>query len=148
MSMTGIYGAPLEMVKAWLVASSTFTSFSTDSTVHLYQRIGDGGEPAAGDAWGVLSYQEKQHVLTRGGAGEGIANWDAQRLVKLSLVKLVPASTNAEIESIMNSAGGIVEDIIDDDASAVMIGVRLLDVGVDESTDPIAIGIEIELELS
>ena len=147
MAMTGIYGAPLELVKGFLEASASFQAFSTDRTVHLYQRIGDGTDPEAGDAWAVLAYREKQHTLTRQAAGPGLANWDAKRVLVLSLVELVEAPTNSELEGLINAAGAIVEDIIDNDDAAVLGECRLVNIGVDESTEPIALGAEIEMEL-
>jgi hypothetical protein len=145
-TLTGIYGAPLEMVRGWLGESSAFATFSPDGSVYLYERIG-GPEVAAGDAWAVLAWREKQHRLRRRGAGPGMANFDASRSMSLTLVSAVATATNDAIAAHINAVSAIAGDLIENTDAIVLGEVNLLTLGIDEATDPILIGAELELEL-
>jgi len=145
MAMTGIYGALLETVKGWLQDSSAFGAFSTDTTVHLYQRIGDGSDPEAGDAWGVLAFKVRKHIIKRQGAGAGVANFDQDRILTLALVKVVTAATNAAMETLISQVGAIVEDLIDNEDAIILQDIMLDGFVIDETTTPKTIGAELEL---
>lgn len=142
MSMTGIYGEPLERVRTWLQASAAFAAFAPALTVHVYERIGSAVEPVVGDAWAIVSYPENGHNITL------VPGLDLQRQLEVCLTQCVAGITEAAKESIITSAGAIVADLMASaDAYAQLTSIKLKTIAIDETTTPRQIGAIITLYL-
>ncbi|MFA5436337.1 MAG: hypothetical protein WC372_09910 [Candidatus Neomarinimicrobiota bacterium] len=143
--LQSLYGLPLETVQGWIRASANFHAFSSSDTIYVYERIG-GPELAAGDGWAVVGWKEKEHLYRRTGVGPGLANFDADRTVAVHFVKAVAVATQDQVIGLINQIGAIVQEIIDNPDAVILSAIRLVSVGIDEATDPILLGAELELE--
>jgi hypothetical protein len=133
MSLTGIYGAPLEFLKARLLASAAFATFSAAKTIALTDKSAAG--LVVGDAWAVLSYKEGGHRIS---LTPGLT---FTRTPRIALVKAVAKVTEAAKEAMVNSAGAIVADFLADSACVgVVSDIELETFGSDDEITPCRVG--------
>jgi hypothetical protein len=140
--LTGIYGEPLETVRAWLEASAAFATFSPALSVHAYFRIGSDLPPEVGDAWAVLLYPDDGHsIILQPGL-------DVSRTIEVTFTRVVSGITKTAVEDLINDAGAIVADLIAaSEAACILTAIKLHKIGVDESTESPMIGATFRLPL-
>jgi len=141
--LTGIYGAPLEYLRGLLLVSSAFGSFAPSGDVYLVERIGvAGNEPAAGDGWATLSYEQGDHRIHRDG------QFRIERSPRLTLIKCVDKLTEQAKADAVNAIGDIVQDL-DSAADADLVsGFDLIQFAADDAADPPQIGAVIKVRMN
>lgn len=142
MPLTGIYGEPLEYLKALLQASEAFSAFAPSGDVYLMERIGDDANPPQpGDGWATLSYEQSDHRIHRG-------PFQIERSPRLTLVKCVARLSEAEKEAVVNAVGAIVADLNASADADLVTGIDLVQFGVDDAADPPQVGAIIKVRMN
>ena len=136
MSMTGIYGEPLELIKTWLQSLEAFGAFSPSTAVYLYDRLGSDTPPEVGDARANLSYPDASgHTITL------TPGLDVQRQVEVCLSRVVRGITESAKEAIVNDTGAIVAGLIAaNEATGQITQIKLKTLALDETCEPPQIG--------
>lgn len=141
--LTGIYGEPLEYIKALLLASSAFGTFSPSASVYLIERIGDdAAPPLAGDGWATMAYESGDHKVTRGGA------FRIERSPRLALVKCVAKLTEAAKEECVNAVGEILADLNAAADADLVTGFDLVSFAVDDTAEPPQVGAVLKVRMN
>ena len=146
MSLTGLYGEPLEYVGDLLTASDAFSSLSPTSDVRYYSWPATD-TIAAGDGWAALRYPQDGHRMTRGTAGSGSAAYGFTRLIEVTLTQAVAELTDSARSAFLNLVSDIVSDVLAADDDGMIASLTLRDVAEDSTEEFPLIGATLRIEL-
>lgn len=142
-TLTGMYGEPLEYLKGLLEASPAFASFSPTGSIYLIERMGVSGyEPAAGDGWAVVGYEQGDHRIRR------TPGFNIERSPRLTLVKCVTKATEAVKADTINAIGDIVQDLNEAADADLVSDIDLVSFGIEDEADPPLIGAVLKVRMN